>query len=787
MQTTAGYRAFRMAADQILIRGMKNLDSTDVDRLLRALGPEAPPGAKTALDQLRASLGGATGEERLRRFTTAIAGVRQAFLLACRVDVAQARRLTRTPLSEQILVELEEGDLSENLSPQVFASSKFGRYKATSLMMKSPIFTSLSREKLIPVLTNQDLAPGILSLLKRMKPDKKISLAKDLLGRTNLLLRRAGLALVKDLPIEERAPLLVGALKDRDLRQRVVQELLEDPPPVFPHLISALMSEDFPDKPMIFNVLRRMRLSKSKDPVSTFLEYPDPEIQFWSRLTMHASGAQYVNYLREIAAGTDQALWRIYAKLELINDGLLRERYLVAELKSGDQLAHVYAAQAIAELPNFPSQLQQIVTALSQSGDREMRLKAIQTLALFNDIRLLEAFEEAARDPHPPVWKRAIGRLVALKGFQALQEHFDLHPMLNTPYEQLTISEQQYILYHLVPLIPLVPDFRFAPYLGGLTADTCEKGIDLHFELNLRPILVEFGEPLLYELGSLALSENPHLSSVGEELLLRLRLSRARELVERSRSAAAPVQVAFRNLFNKSLKEQARRELAAAGKMAVESLVPGLNDPRIREDVLWILGRIRDPSTIPRLMSLLGDKLGDEGGSSTIALPAFLENSLTQCLISFGEPGFKPMRKALTNEAWDVRCHAAHILGRARDHDSVGEIRGMLKDDVQEVVIVAAGALGNLMDEDSIPPLAALLEHTHPLILRAAVQALVQINSREAIPYLDRAITKKHSLNARRDLQWGKQKLEESGTEVAHNPKSGFLTEGIKSLFGARR
>jgi len=781
--TSAGYRAFKRCADRLVVRGLKDLEDSDVDQMINALGREAPRGAREALDRLRETLATATGQQRVREFTRALGNVRQAYLRECRVEKVDMSRVSRTPVSEHVLVELTEEERERELSPEILASSRVHRFKGLTLLLKSSIFSSMSRETLISLLSNSSLAPAVLSLLRKLKPTKRLVIAEDLLGRTNLYLRRAGLTMVKDLPMDQKGGLIVQALGDPDLRSRAGWALLGDPTGAYPQMAAALMNSSCRHRAEILRVLRRFRFSKAQDTVATLIDDEDPRVAFWARLTLHASGKSQTNHLREWAASVDQPLERVFAKLELINDGVMKEKQLVSELKNADQLAHKYAAEAITELTDFPKQLSKIIAAVQRSSDREERLQAMQKLALFDDRRLLEYFEEGARDAHEPVRRRAISRLVSLKGFTAIEEYFDVDPVLNTPYSELSLSEQQYIIYHVLPLIPRAPDFRFAPYLAALTADTCEHGIDLQFELNLKPILVEFGEPLLYELGRLAFSRNPYLSSIAEELLLRMRLPTAREMVEKSRSSAAPVQVAFRNLYNKSLREQARRELAAAGRLAIQMLLPGLTDPRIQDDVLWILGRIREPSTIPKLIELLGEKT--EGFSNSTGGPGFLESALTQCLLSFGEPCFESLRAAIQSNDWSVRCHAAHVLGKARDHQASFSLRDLLDDPNEEVVIATTGALGNLLDEDVIPELAALLTHSSARIIRGVVQALTQINSKDAVPFLQTAVKNTRSLELRRDFQAAIQSLEQSGAEATRT-KTGFLTDGIKSLFGTR-
>jgi len=530
-EVTSSYRAFRQEANRLILSGLKRVRSDHIVRLARSarLVPWEP--AIAALRQLVNQYGGASDATRFRLVLKALSNVFQGFMMNPQVPRFDLERLSRAAVSADLFAEpLPQGT---TLDLDAAARGHVNRYQALTLLSRSPEVPRLPAAQLYPLLTNSSLAPTVLSILSAQEDSRRLALAADLSKRANILLRRGSIELANGLPTIQSGPILIELLADPRLARRAESLLLAGGTAARQTLVEALNTADPPTAERLVKVLRRFRDGSITGVVERLAQSPDPGAAFWARLALHASGVDQTGYLREVSTLPEQHQQRVFAKLELVRSGFLESQDLLMELESENPSARSCAAEAILELDNPLKIIEPILSALTRSGDKEARLKAVKKLVWFDDPRMVEFLTAAARDPFPEVRKRAIHRLVVLEGFPALEEHFDLGPVLSREFDDLSVAQHRTVLFHVLPLLRWVPDIRFARYLSRLTADSVTRGITGDFEGTLRPILLAFGEALLQELGKLAASTNPNVSLIAEEFLLLFGMTEAKDSTRR--------------------------------------------------------------------------------------------------------------------------------------------------------------------------------------------------------------------------------------------------------------
>lgn len=747
------YRAFPEEANRLVATGLRSLSAESFVALARTLKGVPSDAARADLRRLLESFGPSSDIGRFRLFFRALANgflALQSNPALPRIDTGMLQRST---FSSRFFVEsLEE----ETPDVREIGRARLGKYQAVSLMTGNTALASKDVGDLIPVLTNAELAGTLLTMLTQHGANKRLEMAETLVGCHNVLLKRAALALTHGIPPEHRARFLLRCLSEKPIAARAGALLAEAGVAALRPLTDALQQNADPARRIqLLRVMRRLRGLQPPRLLGDLARDPDGNVAFWARVALHAMGQDQTGYLREAASFPDMHQRRIFAKRELVRTEVLKARMLVSELDHSDPIAHAYAAEAIGELENVEELVAPLVHTLTRSQDKSARLAALQRLSHFEDGRLYEALREAARDPAPEIRKRATARLVALRGFSALEEHFDLGPVLTREYDAMSFAQHRYFLFHVLPMLRHVPDYRFARYLARLTRDTCDREIDYDFEVNLKPILTAFGEAMTDELGELARSPNGNLSSIAEELLLRLPTRQAREMVEKARSSQDPLHVAYRNLRNAVLRTAAREELARAGRAAVPIVLPGLDDHELRADVCWILGEVLDSAAIPKLIALLGEcgdpKSGHE--SDTIARPRFFNGPVTYALVAYGERVAKHLKAPLASPDWSVRAHAACIVGRIHDVPSLPTLRALLTDQNPDVALAAMDAVAEMKDEESVHTLANHLRSEHTRLMNAAVQALATLGTPSALAVVEAAIPDMKDLSRRRMMQ----------------------------------
>ncbi|TKB80831.1 MAG: HEAT repeat domain-containing protein [Nitrospira sp.] len=319
--------------------------------------------------------------------------------------------------------------------------------------------------------------------------------------------------------------------------------------------------------------------------------------------------------------------------------------------------------------------------------------------------------------------------------------------------------------------------------------------------------LLRIGEPSVLPLIGKMKSENPALRAEVAWGLGMLRDPRAVEALaaasedeaaEVRRNAvmalglirdARAVEPLLKALADDSLAEEAKDSLVPIGEPAVEPLLAKLegSSGRLRRDILWVLGMIRDRRAVESLIVALKDDdpeiravaiqgLGfvrDERGVAPL-IEAMREdrfaNNVVQALADIGEPAVEPLIAAMESSEQDllVRQKAAKTLGMIKDARAVDPLIHALQDPVlrhaaatalvefrtvatvrlievmhdenPDIRAHAAAALGHLMDGQALPALLLATGDPEPSVRAQAARALGRMEDRRALPELIAAL-----------------------------------------------
>lgn len=186
----------------------------------------------------------------------------------------------------------------------------------------------------------------------------------------------------------------------------------------------------------------------------------------------------------------------------------------------------------------------------------------------------------------------------------------------------------------------------------------------------------------------------------------------------------------------------ADRALRIIGAPAVGPLVLALKDPdwKVRKDVVYELGEIKDPSAVEPLIAAMKDKVwivrctAFEALEDIKAAPpeplimalkdtdAFVRLNAAELLGNLGPAAVGPLIAALKDADPHVRLGAAYALGASASPDprSIEPLKAMLKDPDWRVRVIAVSGLGKAeQPQDSAsaqsaarePDLASIAEH----------------------------------------------------------------------------
>jgi HEAT repeat protein len=157
-----------------------------------------------------------------------------------------------------------------------------------------------------------------------------------------------------------------------------------------------------------------------------------------------------------------------------------------------------------------------------------------------------------------------------------------------------------------------------------------------------------------------------------------VRARAARSLgILRARTAAPGLLAVLRDDRSDDARFEAVRALRKIGDRSVApALVPliPINAPRVRNEVVFTIGRLREESALPELRRLLDKEL--------IAAPRDMDRAfalhLLDAIAVIGSPGSKSLLLSLQQSAdADLRLHAVEGLARLADHASPQEVTAM--------------------------------------------------------------------------------------------------------------
>jgi HEAT repeat protein len=153
------------------------------------------------------------------------------------------------------------------------------------------------------------------------------------------------------------------------------------------------------------------------------------------------------------------------------------------------------------------------------------------------------------------------------------------------------------------------------------------------------------------------------------------------------------------------------------------------NDPILCKRLIEALGELRDPRTVPLLVSIMKEE--------TAALRASTLEPLSKIDT---EEAYKWAIRGLSDEDMDVRYSALDVLNKLKDKRAVEPLIVTLKDENSTIVKKTIDALCEIGDPKAVDSLIRILENPNPFLRASAVIALGNIDSNKAVKALFKAI-----------------------------------------------
>jgi len=156
-------------------------------------------------------------------------------------------------------------------------------------------------------------------------------------------------------------------------------------------------------------------------------------------------------------------------------------------------------------------------------------------------------------------------------------------------------------------------------------------------------------------------------------------------------------------------------------KEAADILIHDLKnkDKEIRNQAGYTLGRLGDERALEPLIQALNDEDKEVRNDISEGFVFFAEE--------IGDPAIKRLIKALKDDNWRLRQHAAWILGNTEDKRAVEPLIQALKDENSDVRMQAAWALGDFNDKRAVEPLVQALHDENKEVREAVTEALDRI------------------------------------------------------------
>jgi HEAT repeat protein len=191
---------------------------------------------------------------------------------------------------------------------------------------------------------------------------------------------------------------------------------------------------------------------------------------------------------------------------------------------------------------------------------------------------------------------------------------------------------------------------------------------------------------------------------------------------------------------DKDLVDKVKSLISKFGPAAIDHILEALptQTPEIKQTLMQILAKMKDPKAIPALVQLIGDPN--------------LEISL-QAITTLGNIGDKqaldPIALQYNNPNEKIRQQVAVALGAFKDSRGLGAILYLVNDANEEVQAAALKAVGNLKDPQAIPYLFPMVQNPNPNIAAAAVESLGKLGGDQALQAI-RAVVKSPHFPVRR-------------------------------------
>lgn len=199
-------------------------------------------------------------------------------------------------------------------------------------------------------------------------------------------------------------------------------------------------------------------------------------------------------------------------------------------------------------------------------------------------------------------------------------------------------------------------------------------------------------------------------------------------------------EVTVRSYVEESLGVQAGQSFSyLVGLLQVEN-------PEIREAVVYALGRLGDPAAVDFLVSALNDPR------------SVVRREAVDSLEQLGE--VEGLISALSNPDPDVRNDAVGTLRRIGDPMVVEPLADLLTDPEDRVRQSVCYALGSLGNPQAVPALIEALQDPDEYVRKAAVNALEQIGDERAIEPLQELLETEADEEFRQEIQKALDRLQ---------------------------
>jgi HEAT repeat protein len=167
------------------------------------------------------------------------------------------------------------------------------------------------------------------------------------------------------------------------------------------------------------------------------------------------------------------------------------------------------------------------------------------------------------------------------------------------------------------------------------------------------------------------------------------------------------------------------------------------DDPRVRANAVFVLGRLNDISALPTMLTALEN---DESQEVRLQIVEILGKFKTQDVVS-------PLLKALESDDTDMRAMAAKSLGLAGQSGAIPLLVNALGDSEAQVRAQVAEALGELRAEGAVALLVnTLVADDDSNVRYFAIQSLVTIGGDAVLDNLCNRLERESNLGVIIDL-----------------------------------